>query len=251
MRTGDCQEFVHKATVTDVANFMNLMYSIQHLRVGGKRMGMNSAMRIAELWRYPVKSMGGERLQVAEVRETGIVGDRVVQVVNAAGRTVSSRTKPKLLGYHATLGVDGEPLVDGKPWREIDVRDAAGSDARFVRHDGVERFDVLPLLVATDGALAAFGYDGRRLRPNIVIGGVKGLDERSWEGKTLRAGEVVIGIQDLRERCIMTTFDPDTLVQNVDVLLKIRREFGGLLALNCNVVKPGRLKVSDEVTVSS
>jgi uncharacterized protein YcbX len=126
---------------------------------------------IAELWRYPVKSIAGELLQVADVRETGIVGDRVVQVVSAAGRTVTSRTKPKLLGYHATLGADGEPLVDGKPWREIDVRDAAGSDAWLVRYDGVERFDILLLLVATDGAIAAFGYDRRRLRPNIVIGG--------------------------------------------------------------------------------
>ena len=116
-----------------------------------------------------------------------------------------------------------------------------------MRYDGVERFDVLPLLVATDGAIAAFGYDRRRLRPNIVISGVNGLDERRWEGKTLRASEVIIGIQDLRERCIMTTFDPDTLVQDVDVLRKIRREFGGSLALNCFVVRPGRLAVGDEV----
>ena len=56
-------------------------------------------MWIAELWRYPVKSIAGELLQVADVRETGIVGDRVVQVVSAAGRTVTSRTKSKLLGY--------------------------------------------------------------------------------------------------------------------------------------------------------
>jgi uncharacterized protein YcbX len=212
-------------------------------------MVMNRTMWIAELWRYPVKSMAGERLQVADIRETGIVGDRVVQVVNAVGRTMTSRTKPKLLGYHATLGIDGEPLVDGKPWREVDVREAAGLDARLERHDGVERFDILPLLVATDGAISAFGYDGRRLRPNIVIGGVHGLDERLWEGKTLRAGEAIIGIQDLRERCIMTTFDPDTLAQDVDVLLKIRREFDGLLALNCSVVKPGRVAVGDAVEV--
>jgi len=206
---------------------------------------------IAELWRYPVKSIAGELLQVADVRETGIVGDRVVQVVSAAGRTVTSRTKPKLLGYHATLGADGEPLVDGKPWREIDVRDAAGSDAWLVRYDGVERFDILLLLVATDGAIAAFGYDRRRLRPNIVIGGVDGLDERLWEGKTLRAGEVIIVIKYLRERCIMTTFDPDTLGQDVEVLRKIRRKFGGLLALNCSVVKAGKLTVGDVIEVSS
>jgi hypothetical protein len=43
------------------------------------------------------------------------------------------------------------------------------------------RFDVLPLLVATDGAIAALGEDGRRLRPNVVVGGVDGW--RSGPGR--------------------------------------------------------------------
>ena len=39
-------------------------------------MGSPDTFRIAELWRYPVKSMGGERLDAAEVLGGGIVGDR-------------------------------------------------------------------------------------------------------------------------------------------------------------------------------
>jgi hypothetical protein len=35
-----------------------------------------------------------------------------------------------------------------------------------VRYEGPERFDILPLLITSDGALAAFGHDPRRLRPN-------------------------------------------------------------------------------------
>lgn len=208
------------------------------------RASNDKPMHIQELWRYPVKSMAGERLEVAEIRKDGIVGDRVVQVVNDAGRVLTSRTTPALLGHRATLGADGEPLVDGRPWQEVTV-----PEGRLVRDDSLERFDVLPLLVATDGAIAAFGYDGRRLRPNIVIGGVEGLAERSWEGRQLRAGQVVIGIQDLRGRCIMTTFDPDTQAQDVEVLQKIRREFAGTLALNCYVIKPGKLAVGDPVTL--
>ena len=42
-------------------------------------------MRIAKLWRYPVKSLAGEALHVADVCETGIVGDRVVHVVKTHG----------------------------------------------------------------------------------------------------------------------------------------------------------------------
>ena len=43
---------------------------------------------------------------------------------------------------------------------------------------------------------AAVGYDSRRFRPNLVIAGVEGLAERQWEGKQLRIGKVVIGMDD-------------------------------------------------------
>jgi hypothetical protein len=211
-------------------------------------------MWIAQLWRYPVKSMAGERLERATLRADGIDGDRVVHVEDARGRVLTSRSRPKLLGLHATLGSDGEPRVGGRPWNDdavaADVRAAVGSEARLVRFEGPERFDILPLLIATDGAVTAFGHDVRRLRPNVVIGGVPGLAERSWEGKVLRVGGrdgPIIAIGDLRGRCIMTTFDPDTLEQDVNVLRSIRDRFDGTLALNCDVIRGGELCVGDPV----
>ena len=117
----------------------------------------------------------------------------------------------------------------------------------MVRDDSLDRFDVLPLLVATDGAIAAFGRDGRRLRPNIVIGGVEGLTERSWPGSYLHIGDVVISVQDLRARCVMTTFDPDTLAHDPQVLRDIVKRFGGKLALNCGVVQEGSIRIGQEV----
>src|SRR5207253_7650653 len=116
---------------------------------------------------------------------------------------------------------EGEPLVDGRPWAtpEVsrDVEAAAGAGARLVREEGLERFDILPLLVATDGAVAAFGHDGRRLRPNLLIGGVAGLAERDWEGRRLRLGQVIIGLVDLRDRCMMEYFAPECQAQDVGV----------------------------------
>ena len=103
----------------------------------------------------------------------------------------------------------------------------------------------MPLLVATDGAVQEAGLDVRRLRPNIVIGGVEGLAERRWEGRFLRAGDAVIGLATLRGRCIVTTYDPDTGEQDVDVLRDIGRRFGGSLALNAWVAQPGRVRVGD------
>jgi len=209
-------------------------------------------MWIAELWRYPVKSMAGERLETAEVTLDGIAGDRGALVVRE-NRLITARTHPRLLRHHATTGPDGEPLVDGLPWSSAEVGEwitaDAGAGARLTRYDGPERFDVLPLLVATDGAIAALGEDGRRLRPNIVIGGAEGLIEREWEGKRLRIGPAVVQVRDLRKRCVMTTWHPDTLEQNVNVLKRIVRDFDGSFALNCSVLISGTVRLGDAVDI--
>ena len=209
-------------------------------------------MKISQLWRYPVKSMGGERLETAALGFGGIPGDRLLYVVDGRGEILSARTKPQLLAHRATLDDDGDVLVDGLPWESAEaaaaVRAAAGDDARLVRAAGSERFDILPLLVATDGAIAAFGHDVRRLRPNIVVSDVEGLAERGWEWSLLAAGDAVIALADLRGRCIVTTWDPDTLVQDVGVLRHIRSEFAGSLALNAWTAREGRIAVGDDVS---
>ena len=208
-------------------------------------------MYVAELWRYPVKSMAGELLPWADVTPEGLRGDRIVQVRDGRGRMVTSRTHHALLGLAGMLASDGTPLVNGTPWTSPEaaaaVRAAVGDDAVLVRDEGLERFDVLPLLIATDGAVAALGVDRRRLRPNIVIGGVEGLAERDWPGRRLRIGAVVVQPVKLRGRCVMTTFDPDTLAQDLGVLRRIAQEFGGKMALDSAVITAGRMAVGDTV----
>ena len=207
-------------------------------------------MYVKELWRYPVKSMRGEPLVEAEVAVDGIVGDRLVQVQDSRG-LVTARRRSGLLGLRTALDEQGIALVEGKPWWHPDVDElvkrAAGPQSHLVARDGPERFDILPLLVATDGAIAAFGKDGRRLRPNIVIGGVDGLSERDWPGSCLRIGQVLIGVQDLRLRCIMTSYDPETLSQDKEITRDIYRRFQGKLALNCFVIEPGPISAGDDV----
>ena len=142
-------------------------------------------------------------------------------------------------------------MVDGRVWTDPEVlahvREAAGDDATLAAYDGPERFDVLPLLVATDGAIAEFGRDLRRLRPNIVIGGVEGMDEIDWPDAELHIGDVVIAIDSRRGRCPMTTVDPDTLVRDRAVLTDIIHRFDGKLALNASVLRPGIIRVGDAV----
>lgn len=208
-------------------------------------------MYVKEIWRYPVKSMAGEPLAMADVSPLGIEGDRVVLVVNPPGRVVTARSHPRLLGHKGTTGPDRVPLVDGRPWTDesvlANVRAIAGPRAALIHDETRDRFDVLPLLVATDGAVAAFGRDGRRLRPNLVIGGVEGLEERKWPGRKLRIGRVIIDIDSLRGRCVMTTYDPDTLEQDPSVLNDIVKRFGGELALNCAVEQGGPIELDQKV----
>lgn len=207
-------------------------------------------LHVAGLWRYPVKTLAGEPITEALITPTGIPGDRIVHVLGPEG-VRTSRRHFHLLGLHGTLGLDGAPRINGYPWQSAEalalVKAAAGDDADLAAYDGVERFDVLPLLVATDGAVAAFGRDVRRLRPNILIGGVEGLAERDWAGAELRIGDAIIELDSLRARCPMTTVDPDTITRDPEVLKDIGRRFGGKLALNAAVGRPGLIRIGDPV----
>jgi uncharacterized protein YcbX len=193
--------------------------------------------------------MGGEQLQSVALGPDGVPGDRLIQVRDGRGRTVTSRSRPQLLLHRGSLDANQEAQVDGRPWRSAAVGDevaaAAGPGARLAAEAGIGRFDVLPLLVATDGAIAALGTDRRRFRPNLILGGVSGLAERGWEGQTLEIGEAQIRLVTLRQRCIMVTFDPDDARQDVEVLLRIRRELDGLFALDAEVIRPGNIRVGD------
>jgi MOSC domain-containing protein len=207
---------------------------------------------VAALWRYPVKTLAGERLASASLTDSGVEGDRLVRVRGPEG-VRTSRRHYRLLGLRGTIGADGLPLVNGRPWNGpealADVRSAAGNDAWLEAAPVDERFDVMPLLVATDGAAAAFGRDIRRLRPNLVIAGVAGLDERTWPGGELHIGTAIVRLDSLRERCPMTTVDPDTLARDPEVLRDIGRRFRGRLALNAWVVREGLIREGDSVTL--
>src|SRR5271157_491341 len=212
-------------------------------------------MHIAELWRYPVKSLRGELLQEAEVLATGIRGDREIVVISKSRqRVITSRTHHRLLALQGGISTEAhQATINGIPWDTPAalalVDEAVGEAARLVHVTGTERFDVLPLLVATDGAIAAIGLDRRRFRPNILIGGVEGLAERNWEGKNLKIGEMEIHVAQLRARCVMTTYDPDTLSQDRSVLFRIVSDFNGTMALDCSVTKPGIVRVGEAVTL--
>jgi uncharacterized protein len=210
-------------------------------------------MYLKEIWRYPAKSMAGEKLQQVELTSLGIEGDREILVRAATGRILTARTHPKLLGFKSTIGDNNIVLIDGLEWSAPEVRerisDTLKQPVKLIRHNGPERFDILPLLVATDGAIEHMRMDGRRLRPNLVIGGVEGLEERRWPGRRLRIGDALVAPAQLRGRCVMTTFEPDTLVQDLGVLKRIVHQLDGVMGLDTAVVDGANLKEGDPVAI--
>jgi len=90
-------------------------------------------MHVAEIWRYPVKSLKGERITEAEITPLGIPHDRQIVVIRAINnRMLTSRTRPKLLGLQGSLDADGTPTINGHRWDSAEalelVKQAAGEE---------------------------------------------------------------------------------------------------------------------------
>jgi uncharacterized protein YcbX len=90
-------------------------------------------MQLEAIWRYPVKSLQGERLSEATLDGNGLRGDRCWGVRDeATGKILTGRREPQLLLAAASLADDGEPeivLPSGDRCRGIGPEtDAALSD---------------------------------------------------------------------------------------------------------------------------
>ena len=211
-------------------------------------------MHVSEIWRYPIKSLKGERLKETEITSLGIPGDRQIAVIRTInGRFLTSRSRPKLLGLQGSINADGVPTINGHLWTSSEalrlVHEAAGEPVTLQQIPAPQAFDILPLLVATDGAARYLNIDHRRLRPNILLADVPDLEERKWPGQTIAIGDVRIHAEKLRDRCVMTTFDPDTQLQDPSVLLRIVRELDGSTALDSSVIHPGKIRVGDQAHI--
>ena len=70
------------------------------------------SLRIAELWRYPVKSLLGERLPSLSLAGDGVVGDRLWGILDRSdGRILTARREPRLLFAASRIGPADLPLI--------------------------------------------------------------------------------------------------------------------------------------------
>lgn len=95
--------------------------------------------------------------------------------------------------------------------------------------------------------------DPRRFRMLIEVDGVEPYGEDAWQGRRVRFGGAIVRLGDRLPRCVMTTLDPDTGVQNAPVLdaLAEHRKVGTdlLLGVSGDVEHPGAIAVGDDVAV--
>jgi uncharacterized protein YcbX len=235
-------------------------------------------VRVVELWRYPVKSLQGERLDSVAVSTGGLEGDRCFAIYDReTGLGLTARRVPELLFASARL-LEGSrveiTLPDGSlasdddslsAWigRPVTLRSAGAAVTRryenVVDFEREESSDWAPF----DGADGAFhdsagarvsllstgtigSWDRRRFRPNVLI---EGEDEDSLVGSRVALGNAVLDIGMRIERCVMTTRpQAGGIERDLDVLRTIARERNACLAVGALVTQPGSVRVGDLLT---
>jgi len=229
------------------------------------------------LFRYPVKSMGGEPLESADAGWHGLEGDRRLAFRRIDDRggfpwlTASRlpeliRFAPQRRGTAATGG--GLPTHVRTPeGAELELFDRAlaeevsrrcGSPVEMMHLDrGI--FDEASLSVVTHatvneiGRLAELRPDVRRFRPNVLIASRRSVpfEEDDWVGGALWFGEAgdgaAIAVTNRDVRCSMVNFDPDTGHPSPEVLKAIVRVRGNNAGVYAAVTRPGRLAVGQPV----
>jgi uncharacterized protein YcbX len=133
-------------------------------------------MRVVELWRYPVKSLAGERLDRVEVLDDGSRGDRVLRIEDERG-LVTARRRQRPLGLRARLGGDGAPRIEGAAWdgpeAAVAVHGVADPSTRVVRaSNGGRSFDAAPILRGREPcercAVTTIDPDTREVDPDVL-----------------------------------------------------------------------------------
>jgi hypothetical protein len=91
-------------------------------------------------------------------------------------------------------------------------------------------------------------FEVPRFRPNLVIetsGGTDGFVENGWVGQTLTLGDVLLRVDGLCPRCIMTTLSQGTLPKDPSVLRAAVQENGGNVGVYASVLRGGRISRGD------
>ena len=232
--------------------------------------------RVEAIFRYPVKSMAGERLELANLGWHGIDGDRRLAFRRMQERAgfpwLSASTLPDLLRF-APVRRDGGADTDipthvctpeGKEMAVFgedlaaDVERRHGAPVQMTHLRGGIFDDASVSVITTDtvdeiGRLVRAGADVRRYRPNIVLrlAQSSAFQEDAWVGGVLTFGErsdgprISVTTNDIR--CSMVNLDPDSAQSTPAVLKAVVRRNQNKAGVYGTVIRTGGLAVGQMV----
>ncbi len=219
---------------------------------------MQKIGRVAEVFRYPVSSLGGETPASIAVSPSGVAGDRRFALLDPlTGRQAApeqeARWRPALLlqAFDGGKGVPQIAFPDGRVL-SLDAKELAdplethfGFPAAIGVHEAfaheapahfakiAPRYEVAPLHLVTTASLARLAelgglpaLDVRRFRPTVLIetqDGEEGFVENRWTGQTIRIGAHRIAVTEATRRCGMTLAAQPGLAEDANVLRAIMR----------------------------
>jgi uncharacterized protein len=217
--------------------------------------------RIAEIWRYPVKSLAGERLDSCAITENGLEGDRRWALIdskpNRLGKFLTIRQAAGLMTYSARLA-DGsvDVLTPDGSTRRLDESlvttfgELAGR-ALSLKDRAGDNFDDAPVLIVNLATVAAFGLeaavavDHRRFRANLFLESLEPGEEIGWLGRRIKAGDSELEVFKRCERCVVITRDPDTTEESPELLRILTEQHDTFMGVYCRVTRTGRVSVGD------
>ena len=230
---------------------------------------------VEALFRYPVKSMAGERLEEANLGWYGLDGDRRLafrRMDDHSGMPWLTASKlPDLLLFapHHKDGAQGDlpthirtpdgqemPIFGEDLSNEVGRRLRAPVQMMQLRHGIFDEACVS--VIASDtvreiGRLAGRELDIRRFRPNVVVRLLRSsaFQEDEWLGGVLSFGEgddaptIAVTMRD--ERCSMVNFDPDSASSAPEVMKAVVRANQNNAGIYGAVTRSGRLAVGQPI----
>ena len=235
---------------------------------------------VEAIFRYPVKSMAGERLEVANLGWHGLEGDRRLAFRRMDDRSgmpwltasklpdlVLFSPKPSENGTHGDIPTHihtpgGEEMTVFGEELAAEVGRKHGSPVQMMhlRH-GI--FDEATIsVIASDtvreiGRLAGRSLDVRRFRPNVLVRLLRSVpfQEDEWLGGVLSFGTgddgpaVAVTMRD--ERCSMVNIDPDSASIGTEVMKAVVRANQNNAGIYAGVTRIGQLAVGQPILLRS
>lgn len=227
---------------------------------------------VLNLFRWPVKSMGGEPLATVRFDELGMVGDRALALAvdPARGETMvlTARRSRWLLQWSA--GFDGRPdptdptdpllvspegaVMNASTPGTLDrLSREEGSQVRILsdsgRHPDLPGHVHLTLEVSRLALCAELGTDVdiRRFRPNLHLGiDVEPYAEQSWIGRRISfESGLILEVKMSTERCAIPTNDPVTFQRSPELLRHLRKAHALRFGVYATVVRPATVGVGE------